>query len=129
MVNAIAYLGIVEGVGGGRFNPGGALTQEEFHTIMGRVARFFNLQLDAYADWVAEKESNLTLGQRAALNGYSDWARNSMAVLAWGLEDALNGTGDLLFASLKDLSPKAPMLREEAAAGMYAVLSGLEILP
>lgn len=128
-VNAMAYLGIVEGVGGGRFNPGGALTQEEFHTILGRVARFFNLQLDAYADWVEEKESNLTLGQRAALNGYSDWARNSMAVLAWGLEDALDGAGDLLFASLKDLSPKAPMLREEAAAGMYAVLSGLEILP
>ncbi len=128
-VNAMAYLGIVNGVGGGRFNPGGALTQEEFHTILGRVARFFNLKLDAYADWVAEKESNLTLGQRAALNGYSDWARNSMAVLAWGLEDALDGRGDLLFASLKDLSPKAPMLREEAAAGMYAVLSGLEILP
>lgn len=128
-VNAMAYLGIVNGVGGGRFNPGGALTQEEFHTILGRVARFFNLKLDAYADWVAEKESNLTLSQRAALNGYSDWARNSMAVLAWGLEDALDGTGDLLFASLKDLSPKASMLREEAAAGMYAVLSGLEILP
>lgn len=52
-----------------------------------------------------------------------------MAVLAWGLEDALDGTGDLLFASLKELSPKAPILREEAAAGMYAVLSGLEILP
>lgn len=128
-VNAMAYLGIVEGVGGGRFNPGGALTQEEFHTILGRAARFLNLGLDAYADWVEEKESNLTLDQRAALSGYSDWARNSMAVLAWGLEDGLDGTGDLLFASLKDLSPKAPILREEAAAGMYAVLSGLEILP
>lgn len=128
-VNAMAYLGIVDGVGGGEFNPGGTLTQEEFHTILGRTARFFNVKLDAYAQWAAEKEGNLTLGQRAALNGYSAWARNSMAVLAWGLEDALDGTGDLLFASLKELSPKAPILREEAAAGMYAVLSGLEILP
>ncbi len=127
-VNAMAYLGIVDGVGGGKFNPGGTLTQEEFHTILGRTARFFNVKLDAYAQWV-EQEGRLTLGQSSALSGYSAWARNSMAVLAWGLEDALDGTGDLLFASLKELSPKAPILREEAAAGMYAVLSGLEILP
>ena len=127
-VNAMAYLGIVDGVGGGEFNPGGTLTQEEFHTILGRTARFFNVKLDAYAQWV-EQEGRLTLGQSSALSGYSAWARNSMAVLAWGLEDALDGTGDLLFASLKELSPKAPILREEAAAGMYAVLSGLEILP
>ena len=52
-----------------------------------------------------------------------------MAVLAWGVEDSLNGRGDMLFAPLKDLSPKSPILREEAAAGMYAVLSGLDILP
>ncbi len=127
-VNAMAYLGIVDGVGGGKFNPGGTLTQEEFHTILGRTARFFNVKLDAYAQWV-EQEGRLTLGQSSALSGYSAWARNSIAVLAWGLEDALDGTGDLLFASLKELSPKAPILREEAAAGMYAVLSGLEILP
>ena len=127
-VNAMAYLGIVDGVGGGKFNPGGTLTQEEFHTILGRTARFFNVKLDAYAQWV-EQEGRLTLGQSSALSGYSAWARNSMAGLAWGLEDALDGTGDLLFASLKELSPKAPILREEAAAGMYAVLSGLEILP
>ena len=127
-VNAMAYLGIVDGGGGGKFNPGGTLTQEEFHTILGRTARFFNVKLDAYAQWV-EQEGRLTLGQSSALSGYSAWARNSMAVLAWGLEDALDGTGDLLFASLKELSPKAPILREEAAAGMYAVLSGLEILP
>lgn len=127
-VNAMAYLGIVDGVGGRKFNPGGTLTQEEFHTILGRTARFFNVKLDAYAQWV-EQEGRLTLGQSSALSGYSAWARNSMAVLAWGLEDALDGTGDLLFASLKELSPKAPILREEAAAGMYAVLSGLEILP
>ena len=90
-VNAMAYLGIVDGVGGGKFNPGGTLTQEEFHTILGRTARFFNVKLDAYAQWV-EQEGRLTLGQSSALSGYSAWARNSMAVLAWGLEDALDGT-------------------------------------
>lgn len=127
-VNAIAYLGIVEGVGGGRFNPGGTLTQEEFHTILGRTARFFNVALDAYADKVGAQGSGLTPERRAALNGYSDWALNSMAVLVWGPEEAFRSSGDLLFAPLEELSPKAPILREEAAAGMYAVLHGLDIL-
>lgn len=127
-VNAMAYLGLVNGVGGGRFNPGGRLTQEEFFTIMGRAARFLNLRLDDYGLWVEDKADNLTLAQRGALMGYSDWARTSMAVLAWGVDEALDGTGALLYAPLKELSPKAPILREEAAAGMYAVLHGLGIL-
>lgn len=126
-VNAIASLGLVEGVGGGRFNPGGTLTQEQFLTIMGRTARFFNLQLDAYGAWL--EEGNLTGVQRAILSAWESWAQDSMAVLTWGLKEASLNSGDLLFAPLRELSPKTPILREEAAAGMYAVLSGLEILP
>lgn len=127
-VNAMAYLGLVEGTGNGKFNPGATLTQEQFLTIMGRAARFLNLQLDRYGQW-AEDEGHFALYQRLLLKPYSSWARSSMAVLAWGVEDSLNGRGDMLFAPLKDLSPKSPILREEAAAGMYAVLSGLDILP
>ena len=126
-VNAIASLGLVEGVGGGRFNPGGTLTQEQFLTIMGRTARFFNLQLDAYGAWL--EEGNLTGVQRAILSAWESWAQDSMAVLTWGLKEASLNSGDLLFAPLRELSPKTPILREEAAAGMYAVLSGLGILP
>ena len=128
-VNAMAYLELVNGVGGGKFDPGATLTQEEFFTIMGRIARFVNLQLDAYGDWV-EGGGRLTLSQRTALNAYSDWARSSMAVLAWGMDEAMDDSAvDLLYAPMKELSPKTPILREEAAAGMYAVLSGLRILP
>ena len=127
-VNALAYLGLVSGVGDGNFNPNGTLTQEEFLTIMGRIARFINVRLDDYGQW-AEDGTRFALYQRLLLSPYSDWARGSVAVLAWGLEDALDGRGDLLYAPLKDLSPQQPILREEAAAGMYAVLSGLNILP
>lgn len=127
-VSAVAALGIVEGTGGGKFNPDGELTQEQFLAIMGRVARFINLQIDAYGDWVEEQASHLALSQQAALSPYSDWARSGVAVLAWGIEDALDGYGDMLYTSLKNLSPKQTVLREEAAAGMYAVLSGLGIL-
>lgn len=132
-VNAMAYLGLVQGVGGGKFNPNHTLTQEEFFTIMGRVARFLNLEMDAYAEWTEEKEDNLTLAQRAALSGYSDWARTSMAVLAWGVDEGFEGEPwsklGLLYAPLEELIPSAPILREEAAAGMFAVLAGLDILP
>lgn len=126
-VNAIAHLGLVEGVGGGRFDPGGTLTQEEFLTILGRTARFLNLRLDDYGEWL--EQGNLTDDQGADLSAWEPWAQSSMAVLAWGLEEGFLTPGSLLFAPLKELSPKAPILREEAAAGMYAVLSGLEILP
>lgn len=128
-VNAVAAAGLVEGTGNGKFSPDDPLTQEQFLTIMGRVARFINVQIDAYGDWVEEKDSHLDQYQRAALKPYSDWARSGAAVLAWGLEDALDEDGDMLYKSLDKLSPKKAILREEAAAGMYAVLSGLGILP
>lgn len=128
-VNAMAELGLVDGVGGGRFSPEGVLTNEEFLTIMGRTARYLHFLLDDYGEAVEEAGSGLPLDMQAALAPFSDWARSGVAVLAWGLEDALNGRGDMLYASLEDVDPSAPILREEAAAGMYMVLAGLDILP
>lgn len=128
-VNAMAYLGLVEGVGGGRFKPYDTLTQEQFLTIMGRVARFMNFQLDSYGDLLEESDSWFTRSQKMALASYSRWSKSNVAVLAYGRDIALREEGDLLYAPLGELSPKAPVLREEAAAGMYAVLSGLNILP
>ena len=130
-VNAMAYLGLVEGVDGigGRFKPDDTLTQEQFLTIMGRIARFMNLQMDHYGDLLEKSDSWLTLPQKIALSSFADWSRSNVAVLAYGPEIALDEDGDLLYAPLNELSPRTPVLREEAAAGMYAVLSGLNILP
>jgi len=125
--NAMAELGLVDGVGDGRFNPEGVLTNEEFLTIMGRMARFLNFALDDYGE--AVERSPLPAGAQAMLADYSDWAKSGVAVLAWGLADALEGRGDMLYTSFADIVPSAPVLREEAAAGMYAVLAGLDILP
>ena len=130
-VNAMAWLGLVKGADGigGRFRPNDTITQEQFLTIMGRAARFMNLQLDAYGDLLEEPGSWLSRSQQAALAPYSGWAKSSVAVLAYGPDIALREDGDLLYAPLDELSPKSPVLREEAAAGMYAVLAGLNILP
>lgn len=130
-VNAMAGLGLVQGVDGvgGRFDPGGTLTQEQFLTIMGRVARFVNLQLGDYGDLLETSDSWFSRPQQRALSVYNQWSKVNVAVLAYGVDIALWGDGDLLYAPLDELSPRTPILREEAAAGMYAVLSGLKILP
>jgi len=128
-VNAIAELGLVNGVGNGKFSPGSNVTQEQFLTIMGRTARYLSFALDQYGEEIDIGEARLPLGMQLALAPYSSWAKSGVAVLAWGLEDAMGQRGNMLFAPLKDLAPAAPILREEAAAGMYAVLSGLDILP
>lgn len=131
-VNAIAKLGLVNGVGGGRFNPGALLTQEEFITIMGRTARYLNFAVNGYGKQV---ETMLADGSApalldfGALEPFAPWARTSAAVLAWGAEETLESAGSLLYAPLNRLTPSAPVLREEAAAGMYELLTGLNILP
>ena len=128
-VNAMALLGLVDGVGEGRFDPDGTLTQEQFLTIMGRVGRYLNFALDSYGQAVEAAGDELPPDMALYLAAYSDWAKSSVAVLAWGLEDGLGVPGDMLYAPMESLTPSAAILRGEAAAGMYALLSGLEILP
>lgn len=130
-VNAIAELGLVDGVGGGKFDPESPVTQQQLLTILGRTARYLNIGLESYGQEVeaAQAEGALPLDMQASLAPYAEWAWDSVAVLAWGLEDVLGGYDDMLYAPLGSIDPAAPVLREEAAAGMYAVLAGLEILP
>ena len=42
-VNAMAAIGLVSGVGGGKFDPNATMTQEEFITVLGRLVEFVNL--------------------------------------------------------------------------------------
>ena len=129
-VNAMAELGLVNGMGAGRFDPNGLLTQEQFLTIMGRMARYLNFAVDSFGMVFEEEDVSLPMSKWLALEPYSDWARTGVAVLAWGREYALGErSGDMLFAPLEEMNPSAPILREEAAAGMYEVLWGLGILP
>lgn len=127
-VSAMAELGLVDGVGDGLFQPDGTLTHEEFLTILGRTARHLNFALDDYGALMASA-IRLPLDMERALEPYAQWARADAAVLAWGLEDALDGRGSMLYAPLENIAPGDPTLREEAAAGMYRLLAGLELIP
>lgn len=126
-VNTIAALGLVNGVGGGRFNPKAYLTQQEFLTIMGRTARYLNFAVNTYG--VRLESGELTPADPDALAPFSSWAKNNAAVLAWGAQETLTTGRTMLYAPLGEIDPKAPVLREEAAAGMYSMLIGLGILP
>lgn len=114
-VNAMAELGLVQGAGNGKFYPDEPLKQEEFLTILGRVSRYLSLNFDYLAGSLSQEQ----LDSAEAL-GFHSWARQSVALL-----DA----EQVLFAPLEGLKPTKAVLREEAAASLYEVLSAAGILP
>jgi len=127
-VNAMAYLGFVEGVGNGRFQPDSVLTQQEFFTILGRMARYLNFNVDNYAATFYDDNGTCLLDYNPLLDGFADWAKEETALLIWSSE-ALSASGSMLFTDPEHLTPTAPISREEAAACMYRMLAILDILP
>lgn len=119
-VNTMAYLGFVQGYNG-KFSPNEPLTREEFYTILGRVARYLNFAVDAYAQ-------ELTEDDLAPLSGYAAWAREGTAVLAWSNQEALDRSSSILLDDPENQPAHSPVLREEAAACMYRMLYALGVL-
>ena len=124
-VNAMAALGLVNGVADGLFDPSSTLTQQEFFTILGRVAQMLNFRLDDYARSLDEAD----LDQDPALAGFASWAREYVSLLAWAPQEALGQPdASILHCPLEELSATAPILRGEAAACLYQLLSITGIL-
>ena len=115
-VNAIASLGFVNGLGDGRFDPNGTLTQEQFIAIMGRLARFLNFHVDDFALGLSDED--LAAEQYASL---ASWARPSASVLTGCM-------GNMLYTELGSIDPSAAVTREQAAATLCNVLKTLHVL-
>jgi C-terminal peptidase prc len=113
-VNAVASLGFMQGVGGGRFDPNGPLTQEQLVTVMGRLARFLNFRVDDYA-------LALTEDALAPFARFRPWAREAASVLT-GYD------GNMLYAQLAAVVPSAPATREQAAATLCNILKTLGVI-
>lgn len=93
-VEKMAALGVVDGVGGGRFNPGGALTREQAATMLSRLARAMGSPL---ADAASPFSDNSAI---------SSWAMEAVGqVKAAGIMD---GVGNNTF------SPKNSYTREQS---------------
>ncbi|MBE7003309.1 MAG: PDZ domain-containing protein [Ruminococcaceae bacterium] len=113
-VNAIATLGLVNGVGANRFDPDGALTQEQFITIMGRLTRFLNFKVDDYA-------LELTEDELSEFSSLQSWARTGASVLT-------DYERNMLYTDLGNIDLSAPVTREQAAATLCNILKTLRIL-
>ena len=115
-VNAIASLGFVDGVGGGRFDPDGTLTQSQFIAVMGRLTRFLNCNADDYARELTEEQL-----ADASLAALPAWARTEASILT-GYD------GNLLYTELAKINPDTAVTREQAAATLCRILKGLNLL-
>lgn len=123
-VNTMAAMGLVTGVGGGRFNPDAPVDHQQFITIMGRLGQKLNLFLDLAAD-----EMSAEALSDPALSGYADWAKESVWLLAMSQEGLLGNSISLLWQPLEDIDPSSAATREEAAALTCTLLDYIGILP
>ncbi len=123
-VNAMAALGLVKGVGGGCFAPDAPLTQEQFITIMARFAALLNFRFCEYGRIVDEQGLDADLTP----DSYADWARVGAAALCSYVRDAHGSYETMLADRLENLPARESVTREQAAATLYRVLSGLGML-
>lgn len=114
-INAMAELGFVVGDGNGNFRPEAALTQQEYYTILGRMARYLNVNFDYAAEGITREQLDA-----AVELGFRNWSCGSVALL--------DMVGALFFTD-GEPSAASPILREEAAASLCAVLVSTGILP
>ena len=123
-VNAVARLGLVEGVGEGRFAPDAPVSHEQFITIMARLSQRLNMYMD-----LTLQEMPADAAEAAGLLSYSGWARDSVWLLALSQKGLLGNTINLLWEPLEDIDPAAVTTREEAAALTCTLLNYFGILP
>ena len=117
-VNAMASLGLVTGVGGGKFAPDATMTQEEFITVLGRFVEFLNLDARAYLD-----EHPLAILQPLAqYRSFSPWAIRGADLLTNSVTDENGGAVSMFCTDLAGIAPKEPILRGQAAAALCNAL-------
>ena len=123
-VNAMASLGLVSGVGSGKFVPNATMTQEEFITVLGRLVEFLNLDARAYLD-----EHPLAILQPLAqYKDFSPWAIRCADLLTGSVTDENGAAVTMYCTDLSGVEPKEPVLREQAAAALYNALRTTGVL-
>ena len=117
-VNAMAAIGLVSGVGGGKFDPNATMTQEEFITVLGNLVEFVNLDARAFLD----KKPLAILQPLPKYKGFSPWAIRSVELLTNSVFDEGGNAVNLYCTAFEDIEPKAPILRGQAAAALCRAL-------
>ena len=117
-VNAMAAIGLVSGVGGGKFDPNATMTQEEFITVLGNLVEFVNLDARAFLD----KKPLAILQPLPKYKGFSPWAIRSVELLTNSVFGEDGNAVNLYCTAFEDIEPKAPILRGQAAAALCRAL-------
>ncbi len=123
-VNAMAAIGLVSGVGGGKFDPNATMTQEEFITVLGRLVEFVNLDAREFLD----KNPLAILQPLPKYKSFSHWAIRSVELLTNSVFDENGDAVNMYCMSLEDIEPQVPILREQAAAVLYNALRTTGVL-
>lgn len=123
-VNAMAAIGLVSGVGGGKFDPNATMTQEEFITVLGRLVEFVNLDAREFLD----KNPLAILQPLPKYKSFSHWAIRSAELLTNSVFDENGDAVNMYCMSLEDIEPQVPILREQAAAALYNALRTTGVL-
>ncbi len=121
-VNAMALMGFVDGVGGGLFDPDGLVTQQEFCAVMSRVAAYLNCNAASYIEDLTDEE----VATDTTLSSYSAWAQRYGYIMDHMMVDGNGNPVSIL--QLNEEAPQEPILREEAAATLYQMLTMFRIL-
>ncbi len=119
-VNAMAAIGLVSGVGGGKFDPNATMTQEEFITVLGNLVEFVNLDARKFLD-----KNPLAILQplpKYRNRGFSPWAIRGVEVLTNSVFDEDGNAVNLYCTAFEDIEPMAPILRGQAAAALCRAL-------
>lgn len=119
-VNAMWSRGLIQGVGDGRFDPEGTLDCQQLITIMARLARWLNDDLDYQARSATAADMDYW-----TLMDFDQWAVPSAWLMGYAGSDEIC----LLWTQVEEVTPTAPATRDQAAVTLYWLLYYLDILP
>lgn len=119
-IQAAYAAGYVSGVGNGRFDPQGKVTQEQMMTVLGRLAADLNLNFLGASNAVPE--------DTGISSKYSIWAQPWVWLLEKSQKNILGQPLSMLYASSDSIDPKAPATRGQTAQILYTLFTAVELL-
>ena len=119
-IQAAQAAGYVSGVGNGRFDPQGKVTQEQMMTVLGRLAADLNLNFLGASNAVPE--------DTGISSKYSTWAQPWVWLLEKSQKNILGQPLSMLYASSDSIDPKAPATRGQTAQILYTLFTAVELL-
>lgn len=123
-VGAMEVLGLVQGVGDGRFAPNDTLTWQEYIAVVARLGAYLNLMVESYLD----EQDEQALASDETLSAFADWAHPGADAMVHMFLSADDQPYSLLPCALDEIDPTAAITRGEAAAVLYRLLDALAVL-